>query len=291
MDGKIRSTDPRLMTKADIGVFLEWMKSRGLDPETKAKYLHLLGNVLAHFGNFTVQQMKRENKTLTKTPKKPIRWIRDDDLAKIQEASRRVLGWTGEVTRFLAEFYPATGVRPSELRLAWIEDVDTEHWTFFVRFPKGLGTYGEQRTVPILPQAREATLRFLSAREKRIKSKGLKQVKALIPTFSGKPYAASRFQEMKRDLEKMTGVKFRLKDFRSTFATQTARIDPNLIPDVSAALGHTNLETTQRFYAQMDRSDAVRRLESAWERKLNAKKTPGTISALIPDDKYMSGYA
>jgi integrase len=285
--GKLRTTDPRLLKTEDVQVFLQWMRERGLDPETKAKYLHLLSNICAFYRNYTIQQMKRETKTLTKTPKKPIRWLNEVDLEKIQDATKDLKGWTGDVLRFLVAFYPATGLRPSELRLAWAEDIDTENWTFFVRFPKGLGTYGEQRRVSILPQAREATLKYLLTRERRIKSLGLGGVKPLIMNYNGEPYAANRFQVWKQEIERKAGVKFRLKDFRSTFATQTAMIDPNLIPDVSAALGHTNLETTQRYYAQMDRSNAVRRLENAWEKKLGV----GTKSTLIPKDKYLYGYA
>jgi integrase len=95
------------------------------------------------------------------------------------------------------------------------------------------------------------------------------------------------FERIKRKVEKSSGIKFRLKDFRSTFATQTARIDPNLIPDVSTALGHSSIMTTQRFYAQMDRESAGRRIEEAWMRKLEL--TPKTH--LIETEKYLSGYA
>lgn len=86
---------------------------------------------------------------------------------------------------------------------------------------------------------------------------------------------------------KKAGFKFRLKDFRSTFVTQTARIDPNLIPDVSTALGHTSIETTQRFYAQMDRESAGRRIEEAWKKKLALTPKP----PLIETEKYLFEYA
>ncbi len=196
-------------------------------------------------------------------------------------------GWKGDVTRFLVHFYPATGVRPSELRRAWFEDLDIEKWTFTVRFPKGLGSYGEQREVMVLPQAREATLRYLLAREKYLKSKRLNGIKALVPNCRGEPYSMNNFELLKQEVERKSGVKFKIKDFRSTFATQTARLDPNLIPDISTQLGHTSIETTQRFYAQMDRESAGRRIEEAWKKKLAL--TPKTH--LIETKKYLSGYA
>jgi integrase len=285
--GKIASLEPKKILREDIQVFLTWMEKKQLDPTTRQKYLHLLNNLLMFYENPIIQNMKRQTAKLHKMPRKSIRWLKDEDLSTIQRTAQGMKGWMGEVSKFLVNFYPATGIRPSEMRLAWIEDLDIEKWTFFVRIPKGLGSYGEQRRVMVLPQAREATLRFLLAREKYLKEKGLVGVKALVPNCRGETYSMNSFEKMKRKVEKSAGVKFRLKDFRSTFATQTARIDPNLIPDISTALGHTSIETTQRFYAQMDRESAGRRIEEAWKRKLaSTPKTP-----LIETEKYLSGYA
>lgn len=285
--GKIGSLDPKKMTREDIQAFLNWMEKKQLDPSTRQKYLQLLNSLLMFYNNPIIQNMKKQTAKLRKMPRKSIKWLKDDELLAVQEASKNIDGWTGEVAKFLVHFYPATGVRPSELRLAWLEDLDIEKWIFKVRFPKGLGSYGDQREVTVLPQAREASLRYLLAREKFLKSKGLEGVKALIPTTYGEPYSANSFQKLKRMIEEKSRVKFKLKDFRSTFATQTARLDPNLIPDVSTALGHTSIETTQRFYAQMDRMSAGRRIEEAWQKKLDL--TPKTH--LIENEKYLSGYA
>jgi hypothetical protein len=53
------------------------------------------------------------------------------------------------------------------------------------------------------------------------------------------------------------------------------------------ALGNSLIMTAQRFYAQMDRESAGRRIEEAWKRKLDL--TPKTH--LIETEKYLSGYA
>jgi hypothetical protein len=55
-----------------------------------------------------------------------------------------------------------------------------------------------------------------------------------------------------------------LKDLRQTFATLSVEKDPNLLVDVSAQLGHSNLMTTQRYYAQISAESAGARLERAW---------------------------
>jgi integrase len=175
-------------------------------------------------------------------------------------------GWKGSVMRFLAAFYPGTGVRPSELRLARMEDLDLDTWEFTVRHPKGESSWGERRTVKVMPPARPAVLRYLKAREEYIRSSGLEKATALIPNcYRGKDefFSSNALREIKRQIQKRTGVKFRLKDFRPTFAQMVVEKDPSLLPDGSKVLGHSNTATTQKCYAQIRGSTALQRIEHA----------------------------
>jgi integrase len=86
---------------------------------------------------------------------------------------------------------------------------------------------------------------------------------------------------------KASGVDFKLKDFRPTFATMSVELDPNLLPDISTMLGHADIKTTQRYYAQISCDSAGRRLEAAWQKKLGAE----CKNDLIEPEKYLSGYA
>jgi hypothetical protein len=61
----------------------------------------------------------------------------------------------GSTTRALPTVYFATGLRPSELRLAFMEDLNLHRWTIYVRSPKGAGVWAENRTVTIMPPYRE----------------------------------------------------------------------------------------------------------------------------------------
>jgi hypothetical protein len=78
-------------------------------------------------------------------------------------------------------------------------------------------------------------LRFLKDRQDYLVSKGLKESMYLIPRISrGKEavYSSYRFWKLKDELKKATGIDFRIKDFRSTFASLTVKKTPSLMLDV-----------------------------------------------------------
>ena len=133
--------------------------------------------------------------------------------------------------RFIAAIYPATGLRPSELRLARIDDLNLKDMTIRVRHPKGEGSYGEKRIVSIMPQAEEATREFIVERREYLQVKGIKESKYLIPNLMAEkdaPYSSNHLRKLKKELQDATGIEFKLKDFRSTFASLTVKKDPNL---------------------------------------------------------------
>lgn len=266
---------PGAMTREDVQAFMVWMKEhdnlrtgeKGIDQETQAKYLHLLDKVCLFCRNPVIRQMKEEGERLPTKVRKSLHAIDEDDLRKIQQAAETVAGWRGEVVRFLVWIYPYTGLRPSELRLAHVADIDAKQWTLFVRHPKGEGSYGSKRTVPILPPARTAVLRYLKAREEHLLKTGVSSV-ALVPNTNksrkGEFYSANAFNVMKAEVEEISGVKFRIKDFRSTYAQMNIDRDPTLLPDVSKFLGHATTKTTEEHYGRIKDRTAFRRVEEAW---------------------------
>ncbi|MGD0057377.1 MAG: hypothetical protein ABSB83_05945 [Methanomassiliicoccales archaeon] len=64
-------------------------------------------------------------------------------------------------------------------------------------------------------------------------------------------FSSNALRQIKGEIQKIAGVRFRLKDFRPTFAQMTVDMDPSLMPDVSKFLGHSNIATTQRYYTQI----------------------------------------
>ncbi len=78
-----------------------------------------------------------------------------------------------------------------------------------MQHPKGELRYARKRTTVILPPAREATLRFLKAREARLRQFGIKECDALVPNVhSTDPdmiYSTSRFRAIKEELQSTRG--------------------------------------------------------------------------------------
>jgi integrase len=132
--------------------------------------------------------------------------------------------------------------------------LNLHRWTIYVRRPKGAGEWAENRTVTILPPYREEVVKFLEERDRLLPYYGRTKATYLIPNIGrGKdgPYRSNHFRELKKEVQEISGIDFRLKDFRPTFATISVEKDPNLLVNVSAQLGHSNLMTTQRYYAQI----------------------------------------
>jgi len=288
--GEINSSNPEKMGRKDIQGLMGWMRDRELDPETQAKYLQHLNSLLLFCGNPAVENLKREGVRLPSGRGKRIRSIGEDDLATIRAASEKIEGWNGEMARFMVWILPATGLRPKELRLAHLEDFDLRRRTFYVRHPKGEGSWASPETVELIRMdVLRLIKRYLVERDDHIRSKGLRKATALFPNlYRGQDefYSANGFFSIKQKVEEISGVEFKLKDFRSTLTSITVRGDIGRLPAMSAQLRHNKMETTQKYYASIERSAASRQLRDIW------KENPVIVrkNSVIESDFDNTGY-
>lgn len=301
---RLVTTNPQKMGPDEIKAIVKWMqepeshqagskppREKALDLDTQVRYLDKMDAVLKMNGNDIIQRMREEGYRLPRRAgPKPIRVLTKADLEIIQEVAERIgsatgepEGWRRAKAQFLMSAYVATGLRPSELRLAHLEDLNIRNWTLYVRSPKGGGRYAEGRVVPVLPPYQQTFLDFLKARDENLRYHGRKEATYLVPHIQGgkdAPYSANHFGELKREVEKEAGIAFKLKDFRSTFASLSVEMDPNSLNDVSVVLGHSNIKTTQRSYAQMSASGAGARLKTLW----NPAPTKEDPSPALPEE-------
>ena len=162
------------------------------------------------------------------------------------------------MARFIVAVYPCTGLRYNELRLAHFEDLCRE-WSIYVRHPKGENRYARKRTTPILPPARDAVLRFLDARDKHLRSKGVEQTEALIPSWRDGRfdfYSPTGFRQIKGEIEERTSkggkpVKFHIKTFRDTYVQMNIDRNPANLSAVSVTVGHATSRTTEESYGRI----------------------------------------
>jgi integrase len=273
--GLARQTDPRRMTEAEVGALLTLWKQRSLDPTTQHSYLRWLSWVLDLCENPVVRRMRTRRVPLPKELVKESVALSLADLRRIWAACETLDGWTGDVARFIFRAYPFTGLRNKELRLAHFEDLDTRAWTLRVRHPKGEGVWGQARIVPIPPPLREPVLDFLRARSEWLAAQSLENATPLIPSPCTQqadgtpgPYTHHGFERMKLRVERASGVRFKIKDLRSTGA-QILKDMGVPIEAVSKQLGHASAMTTEKYYARIRDAAAHREINEAWERAVS----------------------
>jgi len=284
-DGKVPSADPRLIRWVDVQ---EWMLTiRHLDPDVQGAQIMRLNGYLRFFRNYSIQHQLDAGFRLPRRARRTIRVIDEDDLPVIFEAAMRIKGWTGSVARGMMALYFATGVRPSELRLAEFNDLDMTRLRFFVRHPKGEGNWASPEWVNIIRGDVIPLIdNYLRERSAFLASVDRSDEVPLFPKQKGTGfYSANRFRQIKQMVVKESGINFRLKDFRSTLCSMTVQEDRSRLPDMAAQLRHS-IATAERYYAAIDRSRAGRRLKDAWkDNQIVIRQTTA-----IDDDNEVTGY-
>ena len=285
--GEISTTNPKNLTYRDVSMLILYMRDREHSNSYIAKNLGFINQVCDFVGNPVFAKIRAEGERFpSKTPKE-LHPLSRDDLRAVANKAEGMEGWWGAVTRFLVSLYPYTGLRPSELRLAHIEDVDIKRWTMYVRHPKGENRYGRKRTVPILPPARDAVKNFLMARRERLREMSIGEAEPLIPARHGNEvgyYSSNTFRWLKKKVSEAVDREFSLKTFRDTYCQQNIDACPELLSDVSRTMGHATTRTTETYYGRIREEQALERLQRFWEQR--SGNTP-----LINTRYEMSGYA
>lgn len=277
-DGKIKTMDPRHIDQEDVGAFLGSLTH--YDPDVQRRHISRMNSYLKFFKNFVIENMLSQGLlVMPRCAHKNIRCIDNDDLVAIFEVAAGLDRWTGSVCRGMIAIYFATGVRPSELREAELRDLDLAGERIFVRHPKGEGSWAapEWRDIirgDMLPLIEQ----YLHEREVYLISRGVQKATFLFPNLWGGrdgKYSANSWRKIKQRLVKESKVDFRIKDFRSTLTSIVVNEDLSRLPAMSIQLGHAGFGTTQKFYADIQRSAAGKQLKNLW-------KKSGSIVARTP---------
>jgi len=274
--GKVANVRPSVLNEDDIGALLLYWRtrpSRGgpkpgkpMDPSTQAHLFGILRKFLRWCGNPVIARLEaRGHARFPQAIEKPIDVLSLEELEQLRRTADAFQGWEGSVGRFLVAFFPATGLRPKELRLARLEDLDVSRWRILVSHPKGEGSWAAPDYAPVLPMGRQAALDFLVEREAYLKGESCD---ALIPyhRVGGDigPWSGAMLRKLKAEIEEKSGIRFHLKTFRATFA-QIAKDAGVSIEAVGRAMRHKTTKTTERFYARIRADDAFREFDRAFE--------------------------
>jgi len=288
---KVRTTDPRYIDRSDIQAFFGRMREQRLDPSTQKKYVQLLNGLLKYCDNFTIEKMRTDGVKMPKEGEKAIKAMTVDQSDGLLDALSEPSRWDEVVMLGVVALGLSTGCRPSELRLAEINDLDLKRGQFYVRHPKGEGSWASPQKVQLVRDDLVPHLeRYLKERTRRLERLGKGNMKALFPSTGGRNttgfYSMSNFNRMKREIEERTGIEFKIKDLRPTLASQTVDMNPSLLNAVSSQLRHSNVKTTQKYYASIKEGRAGEELREAWRsRNVIPPKTP-----LLAKDFPPAGY-
>jgi integrase len=271
----ISTTPAKLREEHVEALLLRWQSRstkrgdrRGLDLATQEKLLAGLEGFLTWMGNPVITKMRqRRHVRFPRGTQKPIQILEHDELLRLQSAAESIEGWRGSVARFLVGFLPYSGLRPKEIRLAKLEDVDLVRGRILVTSPKGEGSWAAPDYAPIPSAARQVVEDYLVERGAYLEGEICEW---LIPLrrYHGREatgaWSDTLLRKLKSDLQEQSGVRFRgIKTFRATFA-QSAIDKGAPIEAVSRAMRHGSTRTTEAYYARIRASSAFAEIERAF---------------------------
>src|SRR2546426_1067384 len=168
-------TDPRTIDKEEIDALVLWMRERNLALAYQAKLWQYLRGLFAFVGNGILHVMKARGQW--RPPKRAYRpiTVKDDGwFAAIVSKLANETDWRPRMVLAATAIYYHTGLRPKELRLAALRDLDLRQWTLLVQHPKGEGSWAvEGEGVRLFPDVRPFVLNYLDSRLARLRELGL----------------------------------------------------------------------------------------------------------------------
>jgi len=297
--GRTDTDNPIKMGEKEILAYIERLKADGVKESGLAHNLSALGSLLLDVNNTSLERVrKRYPSLMPKRRNKRQAPIESDVVGHILKASQNVKEWRTLEAYAVVVTALSTGLRPKELRLSTVMDLDTKRWVLNVKHVKGESTYGEQRDVPIRVEGQRLIERYINARAEIVKER-CPGNEALFPAADdhGDGYfAPNSIARLKTLVERDIGSKFELRACRRTFG-QTC-IDEGLpIESVSLLLGHSTTKTTETYYCRKRQDAAIKEAQSLWNGQRPAQNP--TInepalkqkSALIENKNWMTGYA
>lgn len=263
--GKITVNEPAKLKERDIQLFIQWLRLHDIDTVTQKKYLQVLNGYLRFFDCHSVELLRSHVKM--NSPNKPIQVLSVEEIGKIFSTIDKMDGWRGSVARGMIYLAFESLARPSEIRMAKIQDLNMITHTFYVQNPKGKGTFASKQVIDLInPDYYSQLDRYLADRESYLLKKGIDS-DYLFPNLKGSNgmYSANAQRELMREISHRSGVEFSLKVFRATGADLFVSLDYNNLTAISAQLRHENLATTQRYYANIQKGKVNEQLGDSYK--------------------------
>ena len=259
--GLITTTNPAKLTAEDIKVYTVYLKKRGLATTSIQHDVGSLSTLCIFIaGNYCVQEARVRYPMLY--PKRPTKRLPILERPQVDKILRSAGTLTAESNhtriRAYAEVCFALGMGPrtQEIMHAKVEYLMPDLSAIFLDHVKGMGTYGQCRTVPIRPECRPILELWLKVRSPSSSP-------YLFPNSRGQPQVLQTLTRHRSMVIAETGVDFDYRTCRRTYAQFL--IDEGMPTDkVAMVLGHVNSKTTENAYAKPRGDRVVAEIIKLW---------------------------
>lgn len=254
--GEVSSTDPSKFTPEDVKSFAVHLKRSGITPGALQHDVGTLGVLCLFCGNDCVRLARARYPAAFPMYRKSRGSVLEED--EFNEIIRYAGTCSGSDLRDAASvcFALGTGARPCEIREAIVSDLDLYSGVLFIRRPKGGDSYGSKRTVPVRPEVRGILSLY-------IQSEGLRP-NDLIFGIEGCVVSSNSLGVWRSKVCDACGIQFDFRKLRRTYG-QYLLDEGWSLSDVSVLLGHTNVMTTNTFYAGPRPSRVVQNVLRGWD--------------------------
>lgn len=269
--GEIGQYNPWKMTEKEILAYLKLLKARGLKPSGISHNIDSLNSLLHFIGNGAMDMTRmRFAQSFPKRAFQRYGPISDEDRKKIIQAANNAneSDWQLMLGYGITVIGICTGLRPKELRLATIGDLNLAKGTIHTEHVKGEDSYGLARDTGIHPDGIPFLIRYVRVRAAIIAKKA-PTCEALFPAIQaikkgGDGYfSPNHLSKLRAKVIAQTGVKYDNRACRRTFGQMN--VDMGVpIDAVSRMMGHSSTKTTEKYYCRKTTESAISDAQKVW---------------------------
>ena len=274
---KIGSLDPSELTPDDVMAYYAILKKginhrRPLQERSISIYLGKLNMILIQSGNLAVEEAKIEYSSLW--PKcnrlEPLPGYAPEEVSKIYYHAMRTDEFQALMSMVLAAFIISSGVRKSEAISMTKKDLNLREFKAIIKNPKGAGSYGNVRDVPIHPIMIPIFKRYMKVRRQYLAEENIDTNALFVSSHDYDKYHGYLHDNVVVNGRLRAGrICGFVIDYRKCRRTYSQNLLDLHVPrdSVAKVMGHTTraLDTS---YARKKRQDAVREVIQAQLRSL-----------------------